>query len=244
MALKSLTGKNPKPSAQKSSVLTLHQCKNALIAAAKAQGLTPVVYEDGVLDAVDYSVHLTPGRASFHVWYDTITLDGKTYPKAAAAVDFNITPAGKELAFITGTAVGICKRYGIAYYIENRGANGQHLHIDVGSYSNDGSRWVASSWIGTNTVKASTTSTTSKASGYPLPSGHYYGVNDGTAYSHSGVRGGTDDDNVRRIQAVVGVTKDGIYGSKTKAAVVAWQKKHNLSADGKVGQSTYKAMGL
>lgn len=237
MALKSLTGKNPKPSAQKSSVLTLHQCKNALIAAAKSQGLIATVYEDGVLDAVDYSVHLTAGRASFHVWYDTITLDGKTYPKAAAAADFNISPAGKELAFITGTAVGICKRYGIAYYIENRGASGQHLHLDVGSYSNDGSRWVASSWIGTNATNRPQT-------GFPLPSGHFYGVNDGTAYSHSGVRGGTDDDNVRRIQAVVGVTKDGIYGSKTKAAVVAWQKKHNLSADGKVGQSTYKAMGL
>lgn len=37
---------------------------------------------------------------------------------------------------------------------------------------------------------------------------------------------------------------DGIYGAKTKAAVIKFQKKNGLSADGIVGSQTAKAMGL
>jgi len=37
---------------------------------------------------------------------------------------------------------------------------------------------------------------------------------------------------------------DGIYGSKTKSAVIKFQKKNGLTADGIVGSQTAKAMGL
>lgn len=37
---------------------------------------------------------------------------------------------------------------------------------------------------------------------------------------------------------------DGIYGSKTKAAVIKFQKKNGLSADGIVGTQTAKALGM
>jgi len=37
---------------------------------------------------------------------------------------------------------------------------------------------------------------------------------------------------------------DGIYGSKTKSAVIKFQKKNGLTADGIVGSKTAKAMGL
>ena len=37
---------------------------------------------------------------------------------------------------------------------------------------------------------------------------------------------------------------DGIYGSKTKAAVVSFQKKNKLTADGIVGPQTAKALGM
>ena len=37
---------------------------------------------------------------------------------------------------------------------------------------------------------------------------------------------------------------DGIYGTRTKAAVIKFQKKNGLSADGIVGSRTAKAMGL
>ena len=37
---------------------------------------------------------------------------------------------------------------------------------------------------------------------------------------------------------------DGIYGSGTKQAVIAFQKKNGLTADGIVGKATYKALGM
>ena len=37
---------------------------------------------------------------------------------------------------------------------------------------------------------------------------------------------------------------DGIYGTQTKNAVISFQKKNGLTADGIVGNATYKALGL
>jgi lysozyme len=55
---------------------------------------------------------------------------------------------------------------------------------------------------------------------------------------------GADAGRTRRIQSIVGVKADGHYGPLTKAAVVAWQAKHFLKADGVVGLVTARAMGL
>lgn len=79
---------------------------------------------------------------------------------------------------------------------------------------------------------------------FPLAKDNFYGVNDGSDWSHSGVRGGADKTNVARIQRKVGVTPDGIYGPNTKAAVIKAQKSHKLTADGKVGPATWKALAL
>ena len=37
---------------------------------------------------------------------------------------------------------------------------------------------------------------------------------------------------------------DGVFGAGTKSAVIAFQKKNGLTADGVVGKSTYKALGM
>ncbi len=37
---------------------------------------------------------------------------------------------------------------------------------------------------------------------------------------------------------------DGVFGQKTKDAVIKFQKKNGLTADGKVGPATFKALGL
>ncbi len=37
---------------------------------------------------------------------------------------------------------------------------------------------------------------------------------------------------------------DGVFGSGTKQAVIAFQKKNGLTADGVVGKATYKALGM
>lgn len=76
---------------------------------------------------------------------------------------------------------------------------------------------------------------------FPLPAGHYYGVNDGSNWSHSGYRGGVDRTNVTKIQRELGVVADGQYGPKTRAAVKKWQQKKRLEVDGRVGPNTWKS---
>lgn len=51
-----------------------------------------------------------------------------------------------------------------------------------------------------------------------------------------------DPEAVKKVQMVVGVTADGVFGPKTEAAVKAWQKAHNLDDDGIVGPKTWSAM--
>ncbi|HEY0832670.1 MAG TPA: peptidoglycan-binding domain-containing protein [Azospirillum sp.] len=55
---------------------------------------------------------------------------------------------------------------------------------------------------------------------------------------------GDDDDLVRRVQRVVGVKVDGVYGPGTTAAVKRWQAAHGLVADGVVGPKTAAKMGV
>lgn len=82
-----------------------------------------------------------------------------------------------------------------------------------------------------------------KTTAFPLPAGHAYAVNDGTAYTHSGVNA-KDQPAIERIQKKIGVNPDGIYGPKTKAAVAKAQKSHKITADGEVGPTTWKALAL
>lgn len=78
---------------------------------------------------------------------------------------------------------------------------------------------------------------------FKLPAGHFYGVNDGTKWSHSGVQA-ADKPAVKRIQKFVGVAQDGIIGPITASKIKYWQKRHGLTADGKVGPATWKKFAL
>jgi len=77
---------------------------------------------------------------------------------------------------------------------------------------------------------------------FPLPSGHAYAVDDGTIYTHSGVRG-SDGAQVKAIQRKLGgLTVDGIFGARTAAAVRAFQRKHRITVDGEVGPATWSVL--
>lgn len=47
-----------------------------------------------------------------------------------------------------------------------------------------------------------------------------------------------NNDNVKQLQTLLGITADGDFGPKTKAAVLAFQKQYGLAQDGVVGPAT------
>jgi hypothetical protein len=49
---------------------------------------------------------------------------------------------------------------------------------------------------------------------------------------------------VRTLQQKLGVSADGVYGPKTRAAVKRFQRAHGLSADGVAGPQTLAALGV
>lgn len=66
------------------------------------------------------------------------------------------------------------------------------------------------------------------------------------AVLRQGNRGGEVKEVQRRLKkwGYYSGEVDGVFGASTKAAVVAFQKKNGLTADGVVGQSTYRALGM
>lgn len=55
---------------------------------------------------------------------------------------------------------------------------------------------------------------------------------------------GDGGDDVKTLQSALGITADGDFGPATKAAVLAFQKKQKLYADGIVGSATWAALGV
>lgn len=55
---------------------------------------------------------------------------------------------------------------------------------------------------------------------------------------------GSKGSDVKKVQKALGITEDGIFGPATKKAVVAFQKKNKLVADGMVGTYTWKTLNV
>lgn len=55
---------------------------------------------------------------------------------------------------------------------------------------------------------------------------------------------GDKGDVVKALQLAIGAHADGDFGRLTEQAVIAWQREHGLTADGKVGKQTGRALGL
>lgn len=54
------------------------------------------------------------------------------------------------------------------------------------------------------------------------------------------IRKGSEGNATRLVQSCVGVNPDGVAGQKTRAAIIEWQKKHGLFADGIFGYKCWK----
>lgn len=61
--------------------------------------------------------------------------------------------------------------------------------------------------------------------------------------ARANVKQGSRGADVKHLQKKLGITADGIFGPKTKAAVVTFQTKHGIKADGSVEADTWKALG-
>lgn len=59
-------------------------------------------------------------------------------------------------------------------------------------------------------------------------------------HDHPVLRRGSRGSDVSRVQYLVGITTDGVFGAGTKDAVEAFQEAHSLVADGVVGPQTWK----
>ena len=75
-----------------------------------------------------------------------------------------------------------------------------------------------------------------------------YGIeeSESAAILKQGATGGEVKEVQRRLK-LWGYYKgnvDGVYGAGTRSAVIAFQKKNGLTADGIVGKATYKALGM
>jgi len=58
------------------------------------------------------------------------------------------------------------------------------------------------------------------------------------------LRKGSKSAAVRLVQQRIGLVADGIFGRKTKAKVIGWQRANSLVADGIVGPQTWAAMKI
>jgi Transglycosylase-like domain/Putative peptidoglycan binding domain len=65
-----------------------------------------------------------------------------------------------------------------------------------------------------------------------------------SASSEAAVERGDRGPAVRKIQAALGVTVDGVFGPQTERAVKRFQRRHGLVVDGVVGPQTRGALGL
>ncbi len=66
------------------------------------------------------------------------------------------------------------------------------------------------------------------------------------AVLRQGAKGGEVQEVQRRLKlwGYYSGSVDGVFGAGTRAAVIAFQKKNGLTADGVVGKATYKALGM
>ena len=65
-----------------------------------------------------------------------------------------------------------------------------------------------------------------------------------TCFFNNVLRVGSKGDDVKCLQAYLGIDADGFFGNQTKISIEAWQKNHGLNADGVFGPKSRTASNL
>lgn len=138
----------------------------------------------------------------------------------------------------------------IAYLQETYGTLPIYRHSDLDATSCPGKYYPFDTIVGGGAeippkdTRVRDFQTAAIADGLPL---NVYGADgiwggETAAAAASPVQNGRVGNRVKLIQELVGADADGIFGSKTEAAVRAFQKAHGLVVDGIVGIRTWKAL--
>lgn len=162
------------------------------------------------------------GRDTWHHWFDN---------GHALAVDVNLmgTSEWNEFVWLRDYVYPVAKKWGLAVTCpvntpDGRGVprhsigDGLHLHADVGEWSNIGQGAQRYSWNRRLSSKPSS------------------GGGDNTS-PHKGVRKGDTGGAVKRVQRIVGVEADGVFGDDTARAVRDWKRVHGMSQNAVWGTS-------
>lgn len=168
------------------------------------------VYEDGLYDAIDY--HKDSSVVNYPTWH-LVASKGYRWNTSAivgCAADLNVVNTNEE-AWFKKVIVPQAKNWGLGYYWEKN-----HLHIDVGQWSNNGTGWFKGGWEG-------------------KPNFSVTGIQN--------VDGIAGPNFIKGLQRLVGASQDGQLGPKTTRALQSWANKKlgsRLVVDGIFGpKSSY-----
>jgi uncharacterized protein YkwD len=111
----------------------------------------------------------------------------------------------------------------------------QFRQVGIGHVRRDGLIWIAV--VFRAPMRSGGTATTTAASPAPRASSR-----DGRAWPGRLLTLGSSGPAVAYVQRLLGLRADGLFGAHTRRAVVDFQRRHHLSADGIVGPITWSAL--
>lgn len=109
------------------------------------------------------------------------------------------------------------------------GSNPHDKHVHISILTTEAAEQNATPWL--------------RRGSFPLPAGHSFGTPESSTV-HDGTSSPDDEYNVKRIQARLGISRTGRFGTYTRVRVANWQLWKGLAPTGRVGSVTWHRMGL
>ncbi|WNG58864.1 hypothetical protein F0U59_32130 [Archangium gephyra] len=128
------------------------------------------------------------------------------------------------------------------------GSNGhtKHAHVSVNSekasYDSTATWGLSKGMVSVKDVAPSTDQSTSTPHGGQQTASRFEKYREGVELGSRNIKEGSAGNDVKWVQAALGVRADGYFGPITEDTVIHWQKAHKLTPDGIVGPMTWKAL--